>query len=245
MTVRIVTVAERPELADLGIPDGEVWPEYNLHGDVTTRLWWRLYDNLPAFQFVLVDGETDQVLAEGHTLPCWWDGEDTTLGSGLDETLEAAFERLDAGGEANTLCAVAAEVPPRSQGRGLARALLEAMGTIADQHGLVHLIAPVRPSWKERYPITPIERYVTWRQDDGRPFDPWIRVHEDLGARLGPTIPRSLRITGTVADWERWTGLVFPESGSYVFPHGLAPVEIGRDTNAGTYWEPNVWMIHR
>ncbi len=245
MTTRIVTIAERPELADEGIPDEEVWPEYNLHGDVTTLVWQRLYDELPGFQFVLVDGESDQVLAEGHTVPCWWDGDDDTLGSGLDDTLGNAFDRLDAGGGANTLCAVAAEVPPRSQGRGLARALLQAMGTIADRHELTHLIAPVRPSWKERYPITPIERYVTWRWDDGRLFDPWMRVHESLGARVGLTIPRSLRITGSVADWEGWTGLVFPESGSYVFPHGLAPVDIDHDAGTGRYWEPNVWMIHR
>jgi hypothetical protein len=51
-------------------------------------------------------------------------------------------------------------------------------------------------------------------------------------------------ITGTVREWETWTGLAFPDSGDYVFPHGLAPVTIDRDTNLGTYWEPNVWMIH-
>jgi hypothetical protein len=40
---------------------------------------------------------------------------------------------------------------------------------------------------------------------------------------------RSLRITGTVAQWEAWTELPFPESGSYVFPHGLAPPEGDRE----------------
>jgi len=57
--------------------------------------------------------------------------------------------------------------------------------------------------------------------------------------------PRSLHITGTVAEWEEWTGLAFPESGDYVFPRGLAPVAIDREADAGTYWEPNVWMRHR
>ena len=32
--VRVVTWAERPELAERGVPSSEVWPEYNLHGDV-------------------------------------------------------------------------------------------------------------------------------------------------------------------------------------------------------------------
>ena len=31
---------------------------------------------------------------------------------------------------------------------------------------------------------------------------------------------------------------------AYVFPHGLAPVDIDREADLGAYWEPNVWMIH-
>ena len=54
----------------------------------------------------------------------------------------------------------------------------------------------------------------------------------------------SLRINGTVADWESWVGMPFPESGDYVFPEGLATVHIDREADLGSYWEPNVWMIH-
>ena len=72
--------------------------------------------------------------------------------------------------------------------------------------------------------ITPIEQYVTYRRDDGQLLDPWMRVHERLGARVGAPLPESLRITGTVGEWESWTGLSFPASGDYVFPEGLAPV---------------------
>ncbi len=57
--------------------------------------------------------------------------------------------------------------------------------------------------------------------------------------------PRSLRIDGSVAEWEKWTGIEFPESGDYVFPRGLAPVAIDREDDVGRYWEPNVWMGHR
>src|SRR3712207_7274347 len=38
--------------------------------------------------------------------------------SGVDETLRQAMTLLDAGGRRNTLCAMAAEIPPRTQGRG-------------------------------------------------------------------------------------------------------------------------------
>ena len=46
------------------------------------------------------------------------------------------------------------------------------------------------------------------------------------------------------ADWEQWTEMAFPESGTYVVPGALVPVEIDRDRDAGLYVEPNVWMVH-
>jgi hypothetical protein len=142
------------------------------------------------------------------------------------------------------LCALAAETPRDGRRRGLAVEILSAMRIIAERSGLEHLVAPVRPSWKERYPLTPIEHYVHWRRDDGQLFDPWMRVHERLGARVSTALPDSLRITGTVAQWESWTGLAFPESGEYVFPEGLATLKVDKDADRAAYWEPNVWMIH-
>jgi hypothetical protein len=38
--------------------------------------------------------------------------------------------------------------------------------------------------------------------------------------------------------------MMFPESGDYWFPGGLATVKIDRDADSGSYWEPNVWMHH-
>ena len=73
---------------------------------------------------------------------------------------------------------------------------------------------------------------------------PWIRIHTRRGGRIAKPIPESLLITGTVGDWEQWTSMKFPESGEYVFPAGLAPVLIDRAQDAGTYWEPNVWIVH-
>src|SRR5690348_3460367 len=110
---------------------------------------------------------------------------------------------------------------------------------------LSHLIAPVRPNLKERYPTIPIERYARWTRPDGEPFDPWVRVHTRMGARIGSAIPHSLRISGTVGEWESWTRMQFPETGDYVFPEGLATVHIDRELDTGEYWEPNIWIIHQ
>src|SRR6266516_1719932 len=75
-------------------------------------------------------------------------------------------------------------------------------------------------------------------------FDPWMRVHERLGATVLRPEPHSLRITGTVAEWEEWTRMAFPESGDYWFPGCLTMVTIDRKADRGSYWEPNVWMRH-
>jgi len=199
---------------------------------------------LSEFQFAMCDEQTGEVIAEGHTVPCWWDGTLGGLSDGYDATMADAFRRLDADRPVNTPCAVAAEILPGARGGGLAAEVLKTMGSIAARHGLAHLIAPVRPTRKDRYPITPIERYMTWRRDDGSLLDPWLRLHERVGARVGPPLPRSMRIAATVKEWESWLGMAFPESGNYVFPEGLAPLSIDRESDRGTYLEPNVWMIH-
>ena len=36
----------------------------------------------------------------------------------------------------------------------------------------------------------------------------------------------------------------FPETGDYVFPAGLDLLHIDRQADTGSYWEPNVWVIH-
>lgn len=246
MTVRAITRAERPQLWDqIAGLSAEVWPEYNQHGDVLNLYWGRLYGELPDYQFVLYDDEADDVLAEGHTIPCVWDGTPAGLGTGIDDVIAAGFALLESGGPANALSALAAEVPVRHRARGLSGALLRAIVERAAAKGLEHVVAPVRPSWKERYPLASIERYVHWTGRAGEPFDPWIRVHLRMGGRIVAPAPRSMRITGSVAEWESWTGLAFPESGDYVFPHGLAPVHVDLDADLCSYWEPNVWIAHR
>jgi GNAT superfamily N-acetyltransferase len=235
----VVTAEERPDLYERGSAL-DVWPEYQHHGDVLNRYWGRLHDEHAAFQFVLCEGE--DVLAQGHAIPLAWDGTVDGLPAGIDGQIAVAFESAE---QPTTLGALAIEIDPARRGGGLSRVMIDAMAGLARRHALVDLIAPVRPNWKERYPLTPIERYAAWTREDGLPFDPWMRVHARLGADILRPEPESLRITGTVAEWEEWTEMTFPESGDYVFPGGLAPLSVDREADVGAYWEPNVWMRHR
>ena len=175
------------------------------------------------------------MLAEGHTIPVAWDGTDAGLGPGIDASLAGGFALRAAGGTPSAVCALAAEIPPRHQRGGLSVRLLRAMAGLAAEAGLAHLIAPVRPNLKERYPTIPIARYAGWTREDGTPFDPWIRVHTRLGARLGPVLPHSMRITGRVADWESWTGMRFRSRPSTCSPRAWPPcTSTGTATRAST-----------
>ena len=209
-------------------------PEYSNHGDVLNRYWGRLTEERPEFQFHLVEGGEPVARARsGGT------GR-STMPAGIDGAIERGFEVAGA----NVLCALLVAIPGAAQGRGISRLALDAMVALARQHRLEALIAPVRPSWKERYPLAPIERYAAWRRPDGLPLDPWLRVHERLGAKILKPEPESLGITGTVAEWESWIDLPLLESADYVFPHGLAPLHAELERDACSYWEPNVWMRH-
>jgi hypothetical protein len=241
---RLVTVAEEPSIVGYwrGILEG-AFQEYNDHGDVLGDDWHRLVEDFPDHQFVLFEGE--EPVGLGQTIPFVWDGTVEDLGEGIDDVFRRGFVDRAAGRNPTTLCAMLGVAAPSSRSKGVSRDIVLAMGELAKRDGLADLVAPVRPNWKFRYPLIPIERYMRWARDDGLPFDPWLRVHVRLGAEFLAPGPRSLKISGTVAEWELWTSLRMPESGEYLFDDALQPVTIDRERDLGTYFEPNVWMIHR
>jgi hypothetical protein len=244
MSGAFVTLAQRLDLADqvrrLGV---EVWPEFLQHDAACGRYWRLLYSTFADCQVLLCDPD-HTVIAVGHTIPLRWDGTIADLPPGLDGVLERSASDAEFGRAPNTLSALAAIVAPGHQRRGLSAMILHAMRSTAAAYGFTALIAPVRPTFKHRYPLTPIDRYARWTRSDGSPFDPWLRVHWRLGAEFLRVAPQSMVVTGTVEAWETWTGLSFPESGPYVVPEALQPVMIDRERDCGRYEDPNIWMRH-
>lgn len=232
------TYAERPDLAARTAEIEDAFPEFTGHGEVALRHWHKLRHELPELQLILWDEEHDAVVGHARTLPAREAG---GLPGGIDDMLEVWFGS-DPRPEPDVLSAMVAVVDRSHGGRGLSRLLVEAMRDLARGAGFGSLIAPVRPTWKERYPLIAMERYVHWTRADGLPFDPWLRVHTRLGAELLEVCPASMAVEGSREEWESWTGMVFPEDGDYVVPGALVPVAFtgGR----GRYVEPNVWMRH-
>jgi GNAT superfamily N-acetyltransferase len=235
--VKLVRYADRPELIERRERLSGSFPTYMHHNEPGRRYWLRLYDDHPAFQLALVDG--DEPIAELHSVPTPWDGGDADLPSGWDEAFTRAFE---SDREATVLCALAIAIMPERRGEGLSSLMINAMRDAGRAAGLRELIAPVRPTLKERYPLIPIERFVEWRGGDGTHLDPWIRTHERVGGRIIGVAPRSMVIEAPAADWEEWTGLRLPEDGTYVVDGMLAPLNVRN--GVGRHVEPNVWMRH-
>jgi len=241
VSLTFFTYDERPELRELKGPLLDVWPRFMLEDEVSHRCWSLLYERFGGFQHFLVDPERDALVAEVNSVPVELDPDALPV-RGWDEALDRG---TTGEGTPTVVSALQVLVSSAWQGRGLSRLCLERMRETAVAHGFADLVAPVRPSWKERYPLVPIERYVGWTLPDGRLLDPWLRVHAGLGADLVGPCRESMTIAGTVQDWEEWTGLVFPETGDYVVPGALELVHVDRETDRGTYVEPNVWMRHR
>jgi hypothetical protein len=245
MTPQVRTLADRPDLEPALEPLlASGWPRFMRESPLDHAYWERLLHDFPDYQVVLTDGE-GRLLGAGHSVPFRWHPQARDLPGGWDEVFSKAIADADAGRVPTVGAALGITMAAEGRGRGLSHLLLRGLREAAASHHLADLVAPVRPSRKAAYPITPIDRYLAWTTPDGRPFDPWVRVHVDLGGEVLAICTESTVITGAVAQWEEWTQMRFPDSGSYVVPGALVPVEIDRDRDQGRYVEPNVWVRHR
>jgi GNAT superfamily N-acetyltransferase len=238
--MELLRYADRPDLVERRYEELSLrtFPEYMHHNESGGLYWGRLYDELPEFQVVLLDG--DLLVAEAHAVPMPWDGTLADLPSGWDE----GFARgMTSDRPATALMALAISVAPDRQGQRLSSRMIDTFKDNARAAGLTSVLAPVRPTLKARYPLIPIEEYIGWRRDDGSHFDPWVRLHERVGGEILAPAPRSMVMRAPVADWEEWTGMQFPVGGEYVFPGALATLVV--EDGIGTHVEPNVWLLHR
>ncbi len=244
MSFEIMTLAQQPELFDqVQTINREAWPMFMKQAGVSDPYWSTLLEMFPDYQIVICDHD-GRALAIGHMIPAVWDGTAAGLPGGWDNVLMQGLHGID---NPNTLSMLGAIVAPEHRGRGLGLAILRAMKSFAGEQGLETVIAPVRPPQKSHYPLTPIERYMRWTQTHRRqlPFDPWVRVHVLLGAKILRSAPCSMVITGSVAQWEEWADMRFPESGLYVVRDALHAIVIDCEQDVGRYEEPHIWVRYR
>jgi hypothetical protein len=203
------------------------------------KYWSEMRRKFADFQLCLFDD--DILVGVGNAIPLTWSGRVEDLPASWPDTLIQGVDN-PAPDTVNTLSAVNIAIHSSYKKAGLSKLLLIEFKKLAQEKALDKLIVPVRPSFKVDYPLTVFERYIHWKREDGVPFDPWIRTHWRLGARIVKPISEALTVNGTVKEWEEWTGMIFPESGTYVIKGALQPIHIDLEQNIGIYHDPNVWM---
>lgn len=240
----VTTLARRPDLEPaVRSMSADVLPEFMHHDADANRYWGRLFTDFADFQIAIVDDE-DHLVAAGNSVPLFWNGSAEGLPGGVGASVERGVADLENGRAPNVTSALLAMVVPGEQGHGLSGVVLQAMKSVAAARGFSALIAPVRPTLKHRYPLTPMNRYWRWTRPDGLPFDPWLRVHKRLGAEFLKVAPKSMTVTGAISEWQEWTSMSFPESGPYVVPGAFQPIVMDLERDLGVYEEPNVWVRH-
>ncbi|CAF1459845.1 unnamed protein product [Adineta ricciae] len=220
------------------------WPKFLAQDIVTNNAWDVLFKEWNEYQVVIVDNNGDKLIGVGLTVPIHWDGNINTLPSGWEAATQLGLDDLAAGKRPTALSAFAIMVNPQMQKKGISALILKTILNISRQHGFHSFAVNVRPILKMNYPLIPIETYAYWTNDNGEPFDPWMRVHFRAGAKLIGVSPRAVLVKGTVSQWQEWTKMEFPDSGRYIVSGALTSVTIQHEHNLGIYFDPAVWMIH-
>lgn len=215
---------------------------YNLHHD---EIWLSLFELYPEFQFVLTDAITECAIAQWSGIPLVWEGNFEKLpDEGCDWLCTQGFSQQANEGVATVLAVVSISIIPEYQGKGLSNDMITHIKEVAQNYKLDAILLAARPKLKHLYPLTPMERYITWQNDCGLMFDPWLRVIVRQGFRVMGICSKSTTILETISGWETRVGMRFPETDNYVIPGGLVPLKIDYANDTGTYVEPNVWLYH-
>lgn len=248
LRVNIQSYAERPDLIDeCELFLDRLWPQFMSQSSVCDEYWERLDEEPNShFQFIATVNEdsSEQVVGIIRSVPFLWPyGDFSKLAEmGWDAIFNFAMENLQ-GGEPY-ISALSVTVDPQYRGQQVPALLINALKTAAQSCDGKAVIVPVRPTLKHRYPLQDFDEYCGWKNERGEPFDPWIRTHWRLGASVLQPVHRSMVITGSIADWQSWTGMYFPQSGQYIVPNALVPVTVDVLRQQVEYIEPNLWMLY-
>ncbi len=224
--------------------DAISWPVFMLQDKVIHKYWSNQYNCFGGFQFALLDGE--EVLGIGNSIPIYWGKTIEELPEGgLDWAVEKGNEDYLNKVIPNALVGIQILVNPVHRNKGLSHKMLDIMKEVAKSNGLDYVFLPLRPTLKSEYPSTAMNDYIEWKNEEGLPFDPWIRVHKKAGGLVVKACNRSMEIRGSVSDWENWTQVKINTAGEQIIDRALAPIMIDLAKDIGTYIEPNVWVVHK
>ena len=238
-------LSDRPDLLDRMHEVDPRWPEFMGTDSVVNAFFGQVARTFPHLCAAATDA-SDAVVATGRAvafarnLP----GRGSLPDGGLDRVMVWAISDRLAGRAPDTASAVEIAIGQEHRGGGLSHRMLAALRDAARDAGLTHLVAPVRPNQKHRYPDLPMAEYITMVREDGFPADPWLRVHVRAGGKIRQVAQASMVMAGSLAQWREWTGLPFDRTGDVIVPEALVPVHCDAEHDHAVYVEPNVWVEH-
>lgn len=244
MSLRITTLAERPEFAPALWEMDNTWRVFMLN-DPIADLFYPVAATDYA-EYVLVaddDAEPGRMVARACMIPFATGGAELP-DDGWDGVIRQGWLAVKRDRPLDAVSALEITVRSDLLGSGLSPLMLGAMRDQAARLGFRELVAPVRPNQKHLEPHTPMTEYAFRSRDDGLPHDAWLRVHVRAGAKIVKVAPRSMVIPGTLAEWREWTGLPFDRPGPVEVPGALNPVHCDVVHDHAVYVEPNVWVSH-
>ncbi len=244
MNYKIVNFKERPDLYDLQDDIcGKAFPVFLYYSEIADRYWDKMVTYYKEYQLLLLD--EDKIIAVINCIPMNLDIPDEAL---PEEAFNWGFEKgikdFEAGKKINAVMGVQIVIPEECRGKGISSIAVQELKNMCAKMGIKRLVIPIRPTLKSKYPLNDIDNYIKWKNKDGLPFDPWLRVHVRKKAKIIKVCRKAVEIKAAVKEWEAWTKMKFPESGAYVVEGALCPVVIDRENNLGTYIEPNVWISY-
>jgi hypothetical protein len=156
-----------------------------------------------------------------------------------------ASEAYGDNSEPNSLCLLSANIRPEARNLKLSYHLINQSKLISKNNQMHWVIAPVRPSQKDKYPLEQLDIYLNRKTENGDMYDPWVRAHINLGAEILNICSESVIVKASPKKWHEWTGIAFEKSGDYILSKGLVPMKMDLEKNVGSYIEPNVWVRYR
>lgn len=138
--------------------------------------------------------------------------------------------------------ALGTSILPEARGERLGERMLAALAERARLLNMHGMLAPVRPAARAQYPHMPISSFARMRLSDGRHVDPWLRAHEQTGARIIGWAERSMAVHGPHEAWERWVGYPLPTEGRLLIDGAAGWLRLTE--GVGHLSEDSVWVLH-
>jgi len=116
----VITVQDQPETAArIEAITQPAWPEFMHHDPVARENWHVLYEHFPEFQFVLLDANTDFVVAAVNSIAVGWEGDTGDLpNEGWDWAMGKGADDVRQGVQPTVLCGLQVVIPPERRGVG-------------------------------------------------------------------------------------------------------------------------------